>query len=282
MRARSAVAFRVHRECRHGMLQRMSVFQALLLGILQGATEFIPVSSSGHLVLAQSYLGLTIAPQDLQGFDILLHAATALALLMIFWRRWWALMLSPLRCDTKNRHLLIAIIVASVPAGIAGMFLEDLVSEQLRSVQTVAAAMLVTAFILLLTRCARGNRTVHQTGIARFLLVGCAQAVAIVPGISRSGCTIAMGQFVGMHRSEALDFSFLLAVPIIIGALTLTVFHAWQDTLILPQPMVALTGFIASFVSSIFAIIFLRSFVARHSLAWFAVYLIPLAVLLLV
>jgi len=259
----------------------VTAFQALLLGVIQGLTEFLPVSSSGHLALAEQFLGLSIPQQDLLGFDVLLHAATALALLLVYWRRWWAMVLAPLRSDGPNCRLLLSVIVATVPAAIAGFLFERVIAEQFRSIESVAVALLGTAIVLLLSHFGRSTVTLERIGVLRPLVIGCAQALALIPGLSRSGLTIASGQLVGVRRSDALDFSFLMAFPAIVGASVLISVEVWRGEMILPQPETAFTGFVTSLLASVLAILFLRRFVARHTLAWFAAYLIPVGVTLL-
>ena len=233
-------------------------------------------------MLAEEFLGLSIPQKDLLGFDVLLHAATALALLLVYWRRWWSMALSPMRGDGTNFKLLLAIIVATVPAAIVGVFFHDVIAEQFRSIESVAFALIGTGIVLLLSHFGSSKITLERVGFPRSLVIGCAQALALIPGISRSGITIASGQLMGIRRSDALDFSFLIAFPAIVGASVLMGIQMWQGVVILPSTNVALTGFSVSFIASTIAIIFLRKFVARHSLAWFAAYLIPVGIALLV
>lgn len=259
----------------------MTELQALFLGILQGLTEFLPISSSGHLVLAESFLNLHIKAEDLQGFDVLLHAATALALLLTYHKTWLKLAMSCFKPDHKSRRLLILLIAACIPAGIAGVFLQDYIAESFRSPGSVATAFCITGLVLLFGPKLHRGALKKDVSRMHALVMGCAQALAIVPGFSRSGFTIASGEAAGLHREKALDFSFLMATPVILGAALLTFKDVLKGDVFLPRASVSITGVIASFVSSIVAIVFLKKFVARFGLEWFAAYLIPLGLAVL-
>lgn len=260
----------------------MTVLQALFLGAVQGLTEFFPVSSSGHLVIAEELLHTGFDAEDLLGFDILLHAATALALLLIYRRTWTDIALAPLRRDGANLKLLALLITASVPAGIIGVLFEDQITEIFRSLHMVAGAFCMTGIVLIVgPRFARGKASDQDTWRTA-LIMGIAQAIAIVPGLSRSGLTIAAGQGSGLSRARAMDFSFLMATPVILGATLLTMIEAWRGGMILPSATACAVGFTTSFFSSIFAVFFLRSFVVRFGLEWFALYLIPAGGFLLI
>jgi len=254
----------------------MTVFQSIILGVLQGLTEFLPISSSGHLVLAETFWIPNIDVSALQGFDIVLHAGTLLALLIIYWRTWLRLLRSPFTRDGKHQLLLITLIVATVPAALAGFFFEDMISSALRSENAVGLALILTGLVLILgERYNRKSDSVKAPSTLNSFWIGCAQACALVPGLSRSGLTISAGRMVGLSRSEALDFSFLMAVPIIAGATLLTFHDVLTSQVVLPAQQIVISGFIASLVASVLAIRLLRRWVARHSFAWFALYLLP-------
>ena len=258
----------------------MTIIQALLLGILQGLTEFLPVSSSGHLVLAETFFNINIDPHALQGFDILLHAGTALALIICYFQTWRKILLSPFSGDRSHRKLLGFLIIATIPGALIGFVFDDVIADTFRSVPMVSIALLLTAIVLIIFSRSNGKLGMKEIGIRHALIMGIAQAFAIVPGISRSGLTISAGQMTGIQRREALDFSFLMAFPIITGATVITVIDIISGSVVIPSLSIAFIGLISSFVASIFAIICLRCFVAQHSLAWFALYLIPVSILL--
>jgi len=260
----------------------MTVFHAFLLGIIQGLTEFLPVSSSGHLVLAEELFGVPLSGHALQSFDVLLHTGTLIALLVCYAGTWLRIIQSLWTGDRARRALLAALVVGTLPAAVAGLAFQDLIADSLRSPQSVGLAFLATALILIMgERCSKHIAVTTLPG-SRAFLIGCAQALALVPGLSRSGLTISAGRCSGLSRSEALDFSFLLALPIIAGATFLSVPDILsQEGLLLPPAVLAI-GFCASLIVSTLAILFLRRWVRRHSLVWFAWYLIPVGVCVLV
>lgn len=259
----------------------MTFIEAVLLGALQGLTEFLPVSSSGHLVLAETFLQLQIHPTDLQGFDVLLHVATALALLLVYAKTWKKILLSPMNKDAQHQKLLLYLVLATIPGAVAGLLLKDSIAEHFRSVTSVATALFVTGIVLLIAHRSRGKKGMQSMNLATVFAMGCAQACALVPGLSRSGLSISAGQVMGLKRQEALDFSFLMALPIIFGAFAVTAGDLLHGSIVMPELSTALIGFVASFFSSLLAIVFLRKFIARHSLAWFTLYLLPISIYIL-
>ena len=258
----------------------VTVAQALFLGVLQGLTEMLPVSSSGHLVLAEQILRVQLDPRAMLGFNVALHAGTLLALLLCYARTWGRLIASPFRGDRGGVRLLALLAAATVPAAFAGFFLEDRVAES-GTVTVVALSFVATGLILLASEQCRVRRNMPQIGFARAILLGCAQAAALLPGLSRSGTTIGVGRFLGLSRKEAVDFSFLMAVPVIAGAGALTAFHVASGAVRFPFPGVVGAGFLSSLIVSTLTILFLRRFVLTRSLAWFALYLFPVAGILL-
>ena len=254
----------------------MSIIQAIILGLLQGATEFIPVSSSGHLVLVPWLLGW-----DSPGlvFDTVVHWGTLVAVLAYFWRDWLALIGAWLRglvrWDWRDplARLLWLLIVGSIPAAAIGFLLEDFFESLFGKPAWVAVFMLVTAALLALGELL-GNRTrkMADLGWPDALMIGLAQASAIAPGISRSGATIATGLFRGLERDVAARFSFLLATPIIFGAglFKLMDLGAMADPA--AQIPALLAGFLAAAVAGYICIWVLLRYLQRGSLYPFAIY----------
>ncbi len=254
----------------------MSIWQAILLGALQGATEFLPVSSSGHLLIVPYLLhwqepGLV--------FDTVLHLGTLVAIVLYFWDDLWRLLVAALK-SIKRRSLVdvearIAwnVALGSIPAVIAGVLLNDMFESLFGQPRAAAGFLLVTAALLLLAEFL-GKRDRPLTTISWWdaLLVGIAQAFAITPGISRSGSTIAAGMVLGLRREAAARFSFLLAVPIIFGSgmyQVLKTWHAGWGGLTL-APLAA--GFLAAFVVGYLAVAGLLMYIRNHSLWPFALY----------
>jgi undecaprenyl-diphosphatase len=258
----------------------MSVLQAIIVGIVQGITEFLPISSDGHLVLFDRLLDLPLDGRDALGFDILLHAGSLLAILLVYRITWIGLIKGLLRRDRGALVTTGLLIVATIPGVIAGLLFEDTVSG-LRSFTAAGIGFLVTGIILILGEWIGRQQTVSRSiGVWHAVAIGLAQAVAILPGVSRSGSTISTGRALGLKRSDALDFSFLMAAPIIAGAVGKTLADAFQGAVIFPTPTVSVTGAITSFIVSMGAITLLKLIVVKRSLAIFSWYVIPLGIIL--
>ena len=260
----------------------MNLFQAFFLGILQGATEFLPVSSSGHLVLVPWLLGW--ASPGL-AFDAVVHWGTALAVIAYFWRDWVslvrALTLRRLRADpslepsqgSRDARLAWFIVLGTVPAALIGWLLEDFFEEMFARPAAAAAFLLVTAALLTASeRFGRRERDLDALAWPDALLVGLAQALAIFPGISRSGATIAAGLARGLRREPAARFSFLLATPVILGAGLLKVVDLAQMGGLAAQVPTLAIGFVAAGVVGFGCIHFLLRYLQRRRLYPFAVY----------
>jgi undecaprenyl-diphosphatase len=254
----------------------MDIIQAIILGLLQGITEFIPVSSSGHLVLVPWLLGW-----DSPGlvFGTVVHWGTLVAVLAYFWRDWLGLISAWLRglvrWDWRDplARLMWLLIVGSIPAAVIGFLLEDFFESLFGKPAWVGVFLLVTAALLTLGEL-KGDRTREMADLrwSDALVIGLAQAAAIAPGISRSGATIATGLFRGLERTVAARFSFLLATPIIFGAglFKLMDLGAMADSAAQIPALVA--GFLAAAVSGYICIWVLLRYLQRGSLYPFAIY----------
>ena len=248
----------------------MGLIAALLLGILQGLTEFFPVSSSGHLVLAQAILGVR-----LEGIlmEVLLHVGTALVVVWFYREKVFDLL--RLRFDSERNRYRLAIIVGLIPTGFVGIFLKERIEELFeRPGPTVAALAATGLFLVALRFVPPGKR---QVTIALAFLIGIAQAVAILPGISRSGATIAVALFLGVRRREAARFSFLLSVPAILGAALLTAKDLSGEALSGGFLIPALVGTAAAILSGWLALRFLVRVVQEGRLHRFGWYCLTLA-----
>lgn len=254
----------------------MTTLQSIILGILQGLTEFLPVSSSGHLVLAQHYLALDMPAKDLAAFDVILHAGTLCALLLYFWKDWLNMLKDGIKV-VKNRNfadsLLVKIIMATIPAVIIGFTMKDYIEAYLRSPRSVAWAMFFVGTVLYLAELYPKKKQSKMPKFMQAFLIGCAQAIALIPGVSRSGSTIAAAMFQGIDRHDAAKFSFLLGTPAIFGAFLLIVLKVFEGEYTLPAFSITALGFIASAISSFICIHFLLQFVKKHTLWIFSIYL---------
>lgn len=248
----------------------MSVFEIIVLGLLQGLTEFIPVSSSGHLVIAHELFG---DAENTLSFDVALHVGTLLALVIFFWRD-IARLVTNVFNKTKDGKLARLIILATIPAALAGFLLEDVIDNNLRRLEVVAVTLVVVGLLMLLAEKYAKKRSLELDS-KKALGIGVAQAVALIPGVSRSGASITAGMFAGLDRAAAARFSFLLAIPITAGS-ALGVLVKNKDVVSGSFGELVLGAAIA-FISGLFAIKFLMSYLARHSLAVFAWYRFALA-----
>lgn len=256
----------------------MTIGQSILLGLLQGLTEFLPVSSSGHLLLAESVMRLSV--DRLQNFDVLLHTGTLCALLLCYPSDWWRMAHAPFTGDKQGQKLLLLLVLATIPGVVAGFFLADVITHSLRTTRIVGFEFIANGLILIIAERFVQTRARDALKIGDAMVIGCAQALALSPGLSRSALTIAAGRMRKLHRPDALNFSFLMAVPIIAGASLFNMIDIIQGDVALPSFEIIIAGITSALLSSIAAIFFLRRFVARCSLAWFAVYLVPMGLLL--
>jgi undecaprenyl-diphosphatase len=254
----------------------MTTSDALLLGLIQGLTEFLPVSSSGHLVIAQDLIGF-------QGpgivFDILLHGATLGAVMLYFWRDVAALLASLL----PGGDVVGLILLATIPTGVIGLSIDHYLSGLFESARFAAAMLVVTGLVLLVAERTRaGTGTMEQVSPMQAVLLGTAQGIAVLPGISRAGSTIATGLMLGMDAQAAARFSFLMSIPAILAAVALhardLASNAAAGNNLLP--MAAGAG--VAFVSGLGAIHLLLKLLARRKLWPFSVYCWAVALWVLV
>lgn len=256
----------------------MQLLDAIILGITQGLTEFIPVSSSGHLIVVGHFLNFQYSGL---AFDTALDVGTLLALYIFFAKDFIALA-HDLFLGGPKRRLAILIIVATIPGILAGVLIQHAVETTFRSSRIVAVNLIWVGIVMYIIDKYVGQiRDMEHINLPRALTVGVAQAVALIPGISRSGITITTGRALGLDRVSATRFSFLLSAPIITGA-TLKVLADGATIHQMTQvPWLYAAGIISAFVSGYFAIKFLLSYLSRHGLAIFAAYRVILGVLIL-
>jgi undecaprenyl-diphosphatase len=254
----------------------VNIVQALILGMIQGATEFIPISSSGHLVLAPWLLNW---PEPGLVFDTIVHWGTLVAVLAVFWHdivalaRAWASSLVERNLHQTEARLAWLIIVGTLPAALIGFVGEDFFESLFGSPGRVAALLLVTGAILALSEwLSKRQRSMIDLGWLDSILIGLAQACAIAPGISRSGATIAMGLLRGVKREAAARYSFLLATPIIFGAGLLQLVELLQAGAGGVQLSPLIIGFLAAAISGYLCIRFLLGYLQQGRLYVFAAY----------
>lgn len=248
------------------------ITQAVILGVIQGLTEFFPVSSTAHLIVVPWFFGWKGDVNTLT-FDVALHAGTLTALLFTFWKDW-------LELFTKKQKLLGLIIIASIPAGIAGFYLDDIAEKSLRQPFLISLMLVAVGLVMLAAERSEKLKTIEKTNFIDALIIGVAQAVAIIPGVSRSGITISAGLFKGLKREASARFSFLISTPIIAGAILLHLKKFLINRELYDIHLFA-AGFISSSVTGFFAIIFLLNFLKKYPLNIFAYYRFILAVVII-
>ena len=262
----------------------LELIQAIILGVVQGLTEFLPVSSSGHLLLGQYFFGLNQNRFGLS-FDVALHLGTVVAVVSYFWRDLIQMALAFLRSfarrdldNDSDQRLAYLVIAATVPAALLGFSFEDFFEDTVRWPWVVVFNLVLVGALFIVGE-AVGTRTrrASKLGFGEALGIGLAQAAALVPGVSRSGATITLGLFLGLKREEAAKFSFLMSVPIIAGAGSLKVAQVVAAGMDARQVLMFVVGFVVSAVVGYVTIRFLLNYLTNHSLRAFAYYRFALA-----
>ena len=242
----------------------MELIKAIILGIIQGLTEFLPISSSGHLVLAQKIMGFTEPPLI---FDTVLHLGTLFAVVLVLWGDIWPLLKKPFQ---KMTALLI---VGTIPTALLGILLKDFFDNLFKSGKTLGVEFIITGLVLLAAqRMSNGHKKLKETTGMDAIFVGIMQGIAILPAVSRSGLTIAGALFRKMDREFAARFSFLLSIPAILGATVLQVKDIAEGGAVLPATSSLIGGFIFSFIFGIISVKFMMKVIKEGKLNGFGIY----------
>lgn len=271
----------------------MDTLQALILGVLQGLTEYLPVSSSGHLAIGSALFGIN--EEENLMFTIAVHVATVLSTLVVLGGQIWKLLRgtfsAPDHIDGRtvmnaDQRYMLGIIVSMIPIGIIGVFFKDKVEEIFGSgLVVVGICLIATAALLTFSYYAR-PRQKETISVRDAFIIGLSQAVAVLPGLSRSGTTIATGLLLGNKKSEMAQFSFLMVIPPILGEALLDSYKAMSQGFEVAfnglTPTVLLTGFIAAFVSGVLACKWMISIVQKGKLIYFAYYCVAAGILTLI
>ena len=254
----------------------MSILQSLVLGLLQGLTEFIPVSSSGHLVIVPWLLNW---PSPGLTYDVMVHLGTLLAVVLYLRedivslaRAWW-ISVRKRSIDTTEARLAWLVLISMVPGVILGVLFNDVIEQFFSSPRIVAVFLLVTGLLLVVSEwLGRRVRGLQEMTWRDALAIGVAQAVAIAPGLSRSGATIAAGLLRDLRRDDAARFSFLMSIPIIAGAAVMQTWSSVQGGISPGEPIHWVIGLVAALTSGYLAVRFLLRYLRLHSLRPFAYY----------
>ena len=256
----------------------MDVIYAIILGIVQGITEWLPISSTGHLILTERLFGLDEEVFNLT-FDAAIQLGTTAAVIIFFRQDLWDLVTK--WREPKERRLLVALVVATIPAAVLGLVLQPLIEGPFRSLEVIAAALVIGGIVFLVVeRYATVTKDADETTWKDALVVGFAQSIALIPGVSRSGSTIVAGMLLGLSRADAARFTFLLSIPIILlagGSKFLDVASGEGGEVRID---LVLIGMVTAGIVGYLTIKYLLKFLAHHSLSVFAYYRFGLAVVL--
>lgn len=264
----------------------MNYLDAIILGIVEGLTEFLPVSSTGHLTIAEKALGLDLADPAVTGFTAVIQMGAIAAVIVYFFKdisqiaRAWVLgLFKPEYRGQRDHRMGWYVIVGSIPVGIAGLLFKDLITGDLRSLWVVAAGLIGWSVVMVVAeRTARQMRTERDLNLRDALVIGLTQCFALVPGVSRSGATISAGLLRGLDRVTATRLSFFLSIPALVAAGLFEMKDALGGDISVGETLV---GTVVSFVVAYASIAWLLRFVAHHSIAWFVPYRVALGLLLI-
>lgn len=247
------------------------MLKAVVLGVIQGLTEFLPVSSSGHLEIGKELLGFDLETDDSMMMTVVLHAATALSTIVVFWKDIAAILAGLFKFEWNDDYkFAVKILISMVPAALAGLTMNDLIETWFnRNMLLVGSMLIITGVLLFLA--GRATHTEKDVSYLDSIIIGLAQAIAILPGISRSGATISTSVLLGIDRVQAARFSFLMVVPLILCKMAK---DSFEGGLVMPsgQAMPMLAGFIAAFITGVLACRWMISLVKNFQLWWFSVY----------
>jgi undecaprenyl-diphosphatase len=259
----------------------------VVLGVVEGLTEFLPVSSTGHLTIAEKLLGLEVDDPAVTGYTAVIQMGAIAAVVVYFVKDIWniikgwtlGLVKSEYRGQLDHR-MGWYVIIATIPVGVVGLLAKDLITGDLRSLWVVAIALIAWSGVMWFAeRVARQDRGERDLGVTDAITIGLAQAVALVPGVSRSGATISAGLFRGLDRITATKLSFFMSIPALLAAGLFELKDAFSGDIGVGE---AIVGVVVAFVVAYASIAWLLRFVAHHSIAWFVPYRVGLGLLLLV
>jgi len=265
----------------------MDIFSSIMLGIVQGLTEFLPISSSGHLIIARDLLGLEL--QNSLAFDAVLQLATTLAVLVYFWKDLWGIFFTFCRwvsgksVEKKEKVMLLAVIFGTIPAVILGLLLESAMETIFRNTNLVVLTLVLGALVMWLAeKFAKQIKEKREISVKKGFWIGCFQSLALIPGMSRSGMTISGGLFLGLSREMATRFAFIMAFPILFGSGMKKLLDLGMNGLSGSAGLNLFLGSLASFAVGLLAISFLIKFLKKNTLQVFVIYRLVLAILILI
>jgi len=263
----------------------LTLFEAIIFGIVQGITEFLPVSSTAHIVITQLIFGYSFPGL---AFEISLHLASVLAVIMYFWKDLWNVIQGFFKFifqrnkeDRTQFYFGVYLLIATAITGVLGQLLSDVIGGAIKSPAMIATALAVTGLALIFIEKFHKTGQKDETSMTGLdaVIIGLGQTLAVIPGISRSGSTLVISLLVGLNRDTAVRYSFLLAIPVILGSTVLAIGDFSADMLAYIGPLNLFVSFIVTFFFSILGIIWLIEFLKRSKLIYFAIYCFVVAIL---
>jgi undecaprenyl-diphosphatase len=249
----------------------MEILESIILGVVQGITEWLPISSKSHLLIAQNLLG--VSPPII--YDLMLHMGSLLAVFLFFWKDIWGLINGVIRSDKESLKLAGFIILGTIPIVIVGLLFQDTIKVLLNSLIVMGWCFLLTAFILFMSKYPSTKKNVLTW--KNSLIIGISQVLALLPGISRSGTTISTGMMLGVKRDVAARFSFLIFIPAILGATILEL----KDLHLVESTGVLIVGFLAAFITGYLTLKLLMTIINKNKFSWFSIYCLILGLIIL-
>ncbi|MCD8508962.1 MAG: undecaprenyl-diphosphatase UppP [Bacillus sp. (in: Bacteria)] len=266
----------------------MTLIEAIIFGIVQGITEFLPVSSTAHIVITQLIFGYTFPGLS---FEIFLHLASVLAVMIYFWRDlmnvitgFFRYLLKKSQDDRTQFFFGVYILIATAITGGLGKLLTDMTADSIKTPPFIAGALVITGLSLIfIERFHRvGNKTEETMTFWDSIMVGLGQTLAVIPGVSRSGATLVVALLSGLNRETAVRYSFLLAIPVILGSTVLALDDFSMSMVDYIGPFNLFVSFVVTFIFSLIGIVWLISFLKKSKLIYFALYCFVVAILVLV
>lgn len=266
----------------------MDILSIIILGIVQGIAEFLPISSSAHLIIFRDIFGIGASmPKDMAlSFDIALHFGTLLAIGIFFFKDFVAMITKGFTKGVKDDQgkILWYLVAATIPAAIAGLLFEDVIEDLIRgNFYIIATALAVMGILIYLAdKFCKNKREVKDMTLKDALIIGCSQVLALIPGFSRSGTTIAAARTLGIERENAAKFSFFLSAPVVCGAVVLELLDIATWAVILAEPLTFILGIVISFIIGLICIKYLLKYLQKHNFKIFMIYRIIMAIIVLV
>lgn len=266
----------------------MSIIEIIILGMVQGIAEFLPISSSAHLIIFRDIfkIGANMSQDMALSFDVALHLGTLLAIAVFFFNDFIKMLGKGLTKGTKDNEgkIFWYLIAATIPAAIAGLLFEDVIENIIRgNLYIIAAALAIMGVLIYLAdKSGKEKKTVKDMNIKDALLVGCSQALALIPGFSRSGTTIATARTLGIKREEAAKFSFYLSAPVVCGAVVLELLDTSTWAIIATNLSTFILGIVIAFIIGLICIKYLLKYLQKHNFKIFMIYRIIIAIIVLI